>query len=90
MQWADLCLESLSNQRVFLFTVFAIFGALFIACFFFWLTWKVWEVKLWKTDPARIKNEQLISSARVTLVCSLPVPAHLGDVSEPFRRYAKL
>lgn len=51
---------------------------------------QVWEVKLWKTDPAQMKNKQLISSARVTLVCSLPVPAHLGDVSEPFHRHAKL
>ncbi|KAJ8434589.1 hypothetical protein Cgig2_025015 [Carnegiea gigantea] len=53
-------------------------------------TVQVWEVKLWKTDPARMKKKQLISSARVTLVCCLHVPAHLGDVSEPFRRYAKL
>ncbi|KMS98620.1 hypothetical protein BVRB_3g070180 [Beta vulgaris subsp. vulgaris] len=53
-------------------------------------TIQVWEVRLWKGDASSMKSEYLISSARVTLVCNLPVPNHLKDASQPFRKYAKL
>ncbi|KAK9725322.1 hypothetical protein RND81_05G136800 [Saponaria officinalis] len=53
-------------------------------------TIQVWEVKLWKTDPSSMKKKQLISSARVTLVCNLPVPDTAKGVSQMFHKYAKL
>ncbi|KAL9240746.1 hypothetical protein vseg_014930 [Gypsophila vaccaria] len=54
-------------------------------------TIQVWEVKLWKTDPNSMKKKQtMISSARVTLVCNLPVPDTATGVSLKFRKYAKL
>ncbi|KAH9624055.1 hypothetical protein KSS87_019124 [Heliosperma pusillum] len=53
-------------------------------------TIQVWEVKLWKADPSSMKNKHLISSARVTLVCNLPVPDHSKDISQTYRKYAKL
>ncbi|XP_021853396.1 1,4-dihydroxy-2-naphthoyl-CoA thioesterase 1 [Spinacia oleracea] len=53
-------------------------------------TIQVWEVGFWKANQTSMKREHMISSSRVTLVCNLPVPNHLKDVSQPFHKYAKL
>ncbi|XP_074307371.1 1,4-dihydroxy-2-naphthoyl-CoA thioesterase 1-like [Silene latifolia] len=53
-------------------------------------TIQVWEVKLWKADASSMKSKHLISSARVTLVCNLPVPDDSKAVSQTYRKYAKL
>ncbi|KAL2922359.1 1 4-dihydroxy-2-naphthoyl-CoA thioesterase 1 [Bienertia sinuspersici] len=57
-------------------------------------TIQVWEVRLWKSNKncttSKSETKQLISSSRVTLVCNLPVPNHLKEVSLPFRKHAKL
>ncbi|XP_021751788.1 1,4-dihydroxy-2-naphthoyl-CoA thioesterase 1-like [Chenopodium quinoa] len=53
-------------------------------------TIQVWEVRLWNADETSMKKDHIISSARVTLVCNLPVPNHLKEASKPFRKYAKL
>ncbi|KAK1319913.1 hypothetical protein QJS10_CPB04g01116 [Acorus calamus] len=50
---------------------------------------KVWEVQKWKVNSLPEKKI-LISTARVTLLCNLPVPEHARAQEEVIKKYAKL
>ncbi|XP_076928308.1 1,4-dihydroxy-2-naphthoyl-CoA thioesterase 1-like [Bidens hawaiensis] len=53
-------------------------------------TIQVWEVRLWKIDPADSENRSLVSSSRVTLITNLPVPENNKDAAQNLKKYAKL
>ncbi|KAJ4846509.1 1,4-dihydroxy-2-naphthoyl-CoA thioesterase 1 [Turnera subulata] len=56
-------------------------------------TIQVWEVRLWKVKVSNNSGNDgrtLISSARVTLLCNLPVPEDTKEAAEVLRRHAKL
>ncbi|XP_015690025.2 1,4-dihydroxy-2-naphthoyl-CoA thioesterase 1 [Oryza brachyantha] len=53
-------------------------------------TTQVWEVKLWKVDPATKERGAQISESRVTLLCNLPVPESVKDAGEALKKYSKL
>lgn len=53
-------------------------------------TIQVWEVRLWKCDPSKPDIKTLISTARVTTICNLPVPENAKDAEENIKKYAKL
>ncbi|KAL8161808.1 hypothetical protein V2J09_013297 [Rumex salicifolius] len=50
----------------------------------------VWEVRIWRTDELNSTSKTLVSTARVTLLCNMPVPDHAKDSGDGLRRYAKL
>ncbi|KAK1280465.1 hypothetical protein QJS04_geneDACA004709 [Acorus gramineus] len=50
---------------------------------------QVWEVQQWKVNSLPVKKI-LISTARVTLLCNLPVPEHARAQEEVIKKYAKL
>ncbi|KAK1318156.1 hypothetical protein QJS10_CPB04g01122 [Acorus calamus] len=50
---------------------------------------QVWEVQQWKVSSLPVKKI-LISTARVTLLCNLPVPEHARAQEEVIKKYAKL
>uniref|UniRef100_A0A1D1YF31 Putative esterase HI_1161 n=1 Tax=Anthurium amnicola TaxID=1678845 RepID=A0A1D1YF31_9ARAE len=53
-------------------------------------TIQVWDVESWIVSPSTSIKETLISTARVTLVCNLPVPENANGVSDVLKKYAKL
>lgn len=54
-------------------------------------TIQVWEVELWKENPADNKGKKsVVSTSRVTLLCNLPVPEHAKNAADNIRKYAKL
>ncbi|XP_051149020.1 1,4-dihydroxy-2-naphthoyl-CoA thioesterase 1-like [Andrographis paniculata] len=53
-------------------------------------TVQVWEVRLWKRDSSYDGVKTLTSSARVTLLCNLPVPESLKGAADSIKKYAKL
>lgn len=53
-------------------------------------TIQVWEVRLWKVSPDGSGSESMVSSSRVTLICSKPVPEHLKGAEKKYKKYAKL
>ncbi|KAF8017659.1 hypothetical protein BT93_H2761 [Corymbia citriodora subsp. variegata] len=53
-------------------------------------TIQVWEVRLWKVSPQDSESESLVSSSRVTIISSMPVPEHSKDAVKKFKKYAKL
>lgn len=53
-------------------------------------TIQVWEVRLWKIDPANSQVKSMVSSSRVTLVANMPVPDNAKDAGDNLKKYAKL
>ncbi|KAK9664907.1 hypothetical protein RND81_14G076200 [Saponaria officinalis] len=53
-------------------------------------TIQVWEVRLWKVNRADMETRSLVSTARVSLLCNLPVPEDNKDAGDALRKYAKL
>ncbi|XP_051138574.1 1,4-dihydroxy-2-naphthoyl-CoA thioesterase 1-like [Andrographis paniculata] len=53
-------------------------------------TIQVWDVRFWKCDSSTSDVKTLISSARLTLLCNLPVPESHRKVGDIINSYAKL
>ncbi|XP_022979957.1 1,4-dihydroxy-2-naphthoyl-CoA thioesterase 1-like [Cucurbita maxima] len=50
-------------------------------------TIQVWDVKLWKDLK---ETKVVVSTARVTLLCNLPVPKHAVNAANALKMFAKL
>uniref|UniRef100_J3M3S9 Thioesterase domain-containing protein n=1 Tax=Oryza brachyantha TaxID=4533 RepID=J3M3S9_ORYBR len=54
-------------------------------------TLQVWEVEIWRIDPSTSECKDLVSTARVTLLCNLPTPEDLKHYEQDFiKKHAKL
>lgn len=50
----------------------------------------VWEVCLWKIDPANEEKKTLLASSRVTLKVNMSIPENAKDAAVNLKKYAKL
>lgn len=57
---------------------------------FFALSEQVWEVQLWKANPWNPQERLLVSSARIALLCNMPIPEHAKGADKIVKKYAKL
>ncbi|CAK9318421.1 unnamed protein product [Citrullus colocynthis] len=48
---------------------------------------QVWDVQLWKDLKER---KVVVSTARVTLLCNLPIPKHAENAADALKRFSKL
>ncbi|PKA56615.1 hypothetical protein AXF42_Ash012745 [Apostasia shenzhenica] len=53
-------------------------------------TIQVWEVELWKINPSTSAKVQLLSTSRVTLLCSLPSSKEMKGFEDNLKKYCKL
>ncbi|KAJ0980035.1 hypothetical protein J5N97_015509 [Dioscorea zingiberensis] len=53
-------------------------------------TIQVWEVEIWKINPSNSGNKVLVSTSRVTVVCSQQASNDVKDYEEMVKNYAKL
>ncbi|KAA0052141.1 1,4-dihydroxy-2-naphthoyl-CoA thioesterase 1-like [Cucumis melo var. makuwa] len=50
-------------------------------------TIQVWDVQLWKD----LKEQKVVvSTARVTLLCNMPVPKHVQNAADALKKFSKL
>uniref|UniRef100_A0A0D9WCI4 Thioesterase domain-containing protein n=1 Tax=Leersia perrieri TaxID=77586 RepID=A0A0D9WCI4_9ORYZ len=54
-------------------------------------TIQVWEVQIWRIDPSTSECKDLVSTARVTLLCNLPIPEEMKHYQEGLiKKHSKL